>query len=169
MSLYVGNDSDVIVETLQLASDFSIIEDAELFVSLCVIGTEDNITGATNAGPIEITSAAHGLSTGDEIVIADVIGNAAANGAWTVTVTGANTFTLDGSAGSGVYEDGGTWYRSLEGAHAIELVYSSARKYYRGVIPGTIAIVAGTQYRRFVTCTNYNLIWETDIVAGKRR
>jgi len=71
-----------------------------------------NITGATNANPCEITSNGHGLSTGDLVTINGVTGMTEIDGnTYTITVTGANTFTLDGvdSTGFGVYTGGGTW------------------------------------------------------------
>jgi hypothetical protein len=71
-------------------------------------GSAQSITGATNASPIQITVANHGLGTGETVVVASVGGNTAANGTWVITVTGANTFTLNGSAGNGVYTSGGT-------------------------------------------------------------
>ena len=68
-----------------------------------------NITGATNATPISITCASHGYSTGDTIVLTGIsTGNTNANGTWEITVTGANTFTLDGSAGNAAYTSGGS-------------------------------------------------------------
>ena len=67
-----------------------------------------SITGATNATPISITCTAHGYSTGDTVVITGVGGNTNANGTWEITSTGANTFTLDGSAGNAAYTSGGT-------------------------------------------------------------
>jgi hypothetical protein len=66
------------------------------------------LTAATNATPIAITITGHGYSTGDTVVIASVGGNTAANGTWEITVTDANTFTLDGSAGNGNRTSGGT-------------------------------------------------------------
>jgi hypothetical protein len=67
------------------------------------------ITAATNASPIAITTSAnHGYSTGDRILIESVGGNTAANGMWTVTVTSSTTFTLDSSSGNGTYTSGGT-------------------------------------------------------------
>jgi len=55
------------------------------------------VTGASNTTPITVTTAAaHGMTTGDRAWITNVGGNTAANGSWVVTVTGANTFTLDG-------------------------------------------------------------------------
>jgi hypothetical protein len=68
------------------------------------------VVGATNTGPIVITSgAAHGLSSGDQVVVVDVTGNTAANGTFIVTNTGLTTFTLDGSVGNGAYTGGGTF------------------------------------------------------------
>ncbi len=67
-----------------------------------------SIIGITNATPLAITtSAPHGLATGDDIVIsrADAI---VANGRWIVTVTGPNTFTLNGSQQDDLHLGGGS-------------------------------------------------------------
>lgn len=67
------------------------------------------VTGATNAGPIVITtSASHGLSSGDTVTITGVVGNTAANGTFQITVVDADEFALDGSTGNGAYVSGGT-------------------------------------------------------------
>jgi hypothetical protein len=72
-----------------------------------VVGTT---IGATNAGPIEVTTAApHGLQTADQIVVDGVLGNTAANGTFLITVTGASTFTLNNSSGNGAYAGGGAF------------------------------------------------------------
>lgn len=53
------------------------------------------ISAATNANPVVFTSNSHGLSTGDGITISGGTGNwTAVNGSWTITVTGANTFSI---------------------------------------------------------------------------
>ncbi len=52
------------------------------------------ITGATKTNPISITCTGHGYATGDIVVISGVGGTTAAIGEWTITVTGANTFTI---------------------------------------------------------------------------
>jgi hypothetical protein len=68
------------------------------------------ITDATNASPISITCGNvidTGINTGDRVLIQNVNGNLGANGIWTVTRTGATSFTLDGSAGTGTYTGGG--------------------------------------------------------------
>jgi hypothetical protein len=66
------------------------------------------LSAATNATPIAITITGHGYSTGDTVVVTGVVGNTAANGTWEITVTDANTFTLDNSAGDGNRTSGGT-------------------------------------------------------------
>ena len=63
--------------------------------------TENTYTSATNATPIVVTFTAHGYSTGDTVAITNDTGNLGANGVWYITVTGANTFSLDGSVGTG--------------------------------------------------------------------
>lgn len=66
------------------------------------------ITNATNASPIQITTAIpHGLTTGASLPISGVVGNTAANGFFTVTVVDATNFTLNGSTGNGSYAGGG--------------------------------------------------------------
>jgi hypothetical protein len=54
------------------------------------------------------TTGPHGLALGQAVRVTSVVGNTAANDEWTVTPTGANTFTLDGSTGNGAYVSGGT-------------------------------------------------------------
>ena len=67
------------------------------------------VTGASDAAPIEITTAEpHGYQEGQQVSIAGVLGNTAANGTFTIAVTGPATFTLNGSAGNGTWTSGGT-------------------------------------------------------------
>ena len=68
-----------------------------------------SITNATNASPIVVTSAAHGLTSGAIVVITGVGGNTNANATWTVNVVDANTFNLIGSSGNSAYTSGGAW------------------------------------------------------------
>ncbi|MCG8648333.1 MAG: GEVED domain-containing protein [Pirellulales bacterium] len=81
----------------------------EMDVPVLPQGAGVAITGATNATSIEITSNNHGLSSGNFVVVNGVQGNTAANGFFQVTVTGPNTFLLNGSSGNGPYTGGGTW------------------------------------------------------------
>ena len=89
-------------------------------------GTDVSVIAASNSSPINITTAsAHNLSNGTGVTISGVGGNTAANGNWTVTVTDATHFTLNGSAGNGNYTSGGKacsaacwfvaneWYRQM--------------------------------------------------------
>ena len=74
-------------------------------------GAAGTINGATNTAPIQITTTgAHGLSTGQYVTIVGVLGNIGANGTYPITVTGTNSFTLTGSAGTGTYTSGGNVY-----------------------------------------------------------
>ena len=66
-------------------------------------GSYKTITAASNAAPIVITSASHGLTTGDFVIVQGVQGNKAANGQWYVTKVSDDTFSLVGSAGDGEY------------------------------------------------------------------
>ena len=68
------------------------------------------VTAATTASPIVVTTQAnvsHGLTTGDRVAIAEVGGNTAANGTFTVTVLSPTSFSLNGSVGNGTYTGGG--------------------------------------------------------------
>jgi hypothetical protein len=79
--------------------------------ALNVATATGTITNASAANPIVITSATHGLTTGQKIVVSDVLGQGGANGTWVVTVLTTNTFSLNGSVSSGRYAGGGQWYR----------------------------------------------------------
>ena len=63
------------------------------------------ITDVTNpvSGEVVVTSAGHGLQTGDQVRIADVLGNTAANGTHTITRLSADAFALQGVSGNGNY------------------------------------------------------------------
>src|SRR6266498_4004535 len=68
------------------------------------------VTGATNPAapaPIVITCAAHGFVTGDIAAVSGVEGNTGANGSWAIRVLSPDTFSLQGSRGTGAYTGGG--------------------------------------------------------------
>lgn len=92
------------VDNLANVSDLSPISTA-----LTTSSSTGNITAATNATPIAITSGSHGLSTGATVLVGGVGSNTAANGIWVITVIDANTFSLNGSSGVATYTGGGTW------------------------------------------------------------
>jgi hypothetical protein len=79
--------------------------------------TTVNVSGATNANPIVLTTLTpHGFPIGAKIgvVVAGVGGNTAANGTHTATILSANTLSI-AVAGNGAYTSGGTV--KLLGAH----------------------------------------------------
>ncbi len=78
-------------------------------------GTTKNITGATRANPVVITSNAHGFTTGNRVWISGVSGMTQLNNkVYTVTVVDANRFSI-GVNGSGYsnYSSGGTIRRCI--------------------------------------------------------
>lgn len=78
-----------------------------------ITNAAQNITAVTQANPAQVTVAAHGLSTGDEVFITGVVGMTELNGRnFKVVVTGANTFTLQYLDGSNVDSTGFTAYSS---------------------------------------------------------
>ena len=104
-------------------------------VKACVLDLDDlgsAITNATNATPIVVTSATHGLTTGDIVLISKVGGNTAANEVSRVTVTDANTFSLQDPvtganvAGNGAYTSGGRVFK-MTGVDFLDDIASGAR------------------------------------------
>lgn len=85
-------------------------------ISIYYYSLVGNITGCTATNPIQITLAGHGLTTGDLVILEGVLvagfSGTPANGQHVVTVTGANTFTLNGADGTGddPYSTGGKVY-----------------------------------------------------------
>ncbi len=110
------------------------------------------VTGASNASPISITAVSHGLTTGARVTLANVGGNTAANGDFFVTVTGSNTFTLDGSTGNAPYTSGGTW--NVTGLYAASLTVSAVNGYVAGqtytvLVQGAVAAAAAAEIHTF--------------------
>lgn len=112
--------------TARQALASKILNNPQGYANLLQFGTADNatvqadfpgpsylplsgtITGATNANPIAVASTAHGLTNGQSVTIAGVLGNTAANGTFTVTVVDGNHFSIP-VTGNGAYTSGGTW------------------------------------------------------------
>jgi hypothetical protein len=64
---------------------------------------EQQIAGGTNATPIVLHVVAHGFQSGDTVGVEGNFGNdGLANGIWTISVTDANHFALNGSVGGSV-------------------------------------------------------------------
>jgi hypothetical protein len=76
----------------------------------CTFLDTGTITAATNASPVVYTCPNHGLASGFVVSVTGVLGNTGANASGICTVIDANTFSLDGSAGTGTYTSGGNWH-----------------------------------------------------------
>lgn len=78
--------------------------------------TEVAITGAVpGSGFLTITAVGHPFVSGDQAVQFGILGlSSDANGVFTVTKTGANTYTANGCAATGTYTSGGTAAKSTE-------------------------------------------------------
>lgn len=88
------------------------------------------VTGATNDSPIVISSPSHGLQNGQSVTLANVGGNSAANGTFTVVNRTASTFELAGSTGDGDWTSGGTWHTT--GAYAVSITPTLAGGFAAG-------------------------------------
>lgn len=111
------------------------------------------VTGASNASPIVITSAAHGLKTGNRATLAAVGGNTAANGDWTVTRITDDTFSLDTSVGIAPYTTGGTWH--VTGLYLLEIALASGDGYEAGETYFAVVtwIVSSVTYSKVISFT----------------
>lgn len=111
--------------------------DTTAYTALDVIGVNLAVTGATNATPIVVTTAAHGLADGDPVTIASVGGNTNANGNFFVKIT-----TVGSSTTFGLYSD-----KDLTTAVAGNSAYTSGgtvAKLFR--LPNAARVAAGTGY-----------------------
>lgn len=90
-----------------------------------------DITGATQANPCQITSPAHGLQTGAQVIIRNVDGMTQLNNnTYTITVTGLNTFTLNGvdSTAYSAYVSGGDWSIAFaDGRYLLFTIFTDPR------------------------------------------
>lgn len=165
-SFFVDNDNNFWVDGLQLDANSTFINDATLTLSLGHEESTGEITGATNASPIVITSAAHGLTNGQTVVVSHVEGNRAANGTWVVANATTNTFELQGSTGTGTYTTGGDWYIGMTGGTSLSVAYVAASngRYY-AILPSTAQAIAGEKYRAIIFCSNYGIQLERIFTA----
>ena len=83
----------------------------QMDVPLLPVAAGVAITDASNATPIVITQSAHGLTTGNFVIVSGATGNSAANGFFRITRIDASNFSLDTSVGNGDYTGGGTYTR----------------------------------------------------------
>lgn len=153
--ILIGNANTYQLTDFRDALSGSLESDVEAYASLCEksppAGATWLVEDATNVSPIEIRSTDHQLANGDKVTLINVGGNRAAHGTFTVTVTGADTFTLDGSTGSGAYTRGGQFYRCFPDAAELPFALSGAGQ-YQLTITGSVGLVAGTVYAFVIYC-----------------
>src|SRR5574344_839586 len=95
------------IKTQLGGSDFIKVDGSADFTRLQSYKTY-TVSNATNATPIVITAVGHSFLTGDKVFISGVGGNTAANGTFTITKIGTDTFSLNGSVGNGAFSSNGT-------------------------------------------------------------
>lgn len=96
----------------------------------CAFKDTGSVTNASNASPIQITSANHGLTTGARVTITGVLVNTNANGTFVITVVDANNFTLNGTTGNGAYGGGGVW--NVTGLYTASIAATGANGFASG-------------------------------------
>jgi len=124
------------------------------------------VTNATNTNPIVITTGVqigaavqlypHLFQTGLSVTLSGVGGNTAANGTFTATVTGPNTFTIP-AAGNGVYSGGGV---AVPNSPNAEMSWNVSL----GEQPGSLlySLNGFSAYRQGASATIRNLATATD-------
>jgi len=98
---------------------FSLLSELSLSGGTAALRSGD-ISNATNATPIVITSTAHGLTDQEMVFIQGVTGNTAANGSFRITRIDADHFSIN-SVGSGSYGSGGIWWEATLAVDAITM------------------------------------------------
>ncbi len=146
---------------------------SEISIGATCIAASKNIVGATKANPCEVTINAHGYANGTIIMITGVVGMTELNGKlYTITVTGENTFTLDGVNSSGYTDyvsDGtvttGTFYAAKQATRMKDFTQGNALATDHWGATGVAAMMepfspafqtagGGAFYQRFGSGTN---------------
>lgn len=174
MQILVENDNNIVVRGLKRAFERTPVIDATLVFTLVERkeDTEHLITAMTNASPIVVTSAGHGLSNGDQVLVRFAEGNTAANrGVWTVANKTTDTFELAGSTGNGVWTANGEWWLVVPNAVEIAMTYSSTQDAYRGIAQGNLSLDLDTRYNCYIVDQGLyaeDLAFFTDVSINER-
>lgn len=176
MQLYLHNDNNVWITDLKLEEDGSAINDAALEFTLgsMVEGEYGIITAATNASPIVITSADHGLSNGTDVLIVDCVGNEAANGVQSTLNVTTNTFDLSGTTGNAALilptleANYPRWFKVIAGAKELAMDYVSPGNYLCEV-DEAVNLLPEQDYWAFVKSTNYGYQVQGKVRAKVRK
>lgn len=175
MKILVENDNNIVVDGLRKMREQTYVSDASLVFTLVYAKQDDQqlITGLSNASPIVLTSASHGLNNGDEVLVRFAEGNTAANReVWTVANKTANTFELSGSTGNGAWTAEGEWWKCVPNAVEVALTYvSGSNGRYIGVCQGSLMLRLGTRYKCYIKDTNHyaeDLAFFADVTIVER-
>ena len=162
----VTSTDDSYIAVSQEAIDVSLVGENKLIGSYDLLGdlfmwwtsqtelpSELTVTSASLSTPIYITtSAAHGLSTGERVIIKDILGTTTANGEWIITYFSATSFSLNGSVAGGAYTSGGTVTINPGGIGTVSVAQKNENT---GV----------WTYKKLVTSTALNLVTKKQIDA----
>jgi hypothetical protein len=122
-----------------------------------VVSSSKTITAISKALPCNVTAAAHGFSTGDEVNLSGIVGMTQLNGGnYNIIVIDANNFTLSTLDGSGVDSTAYTTYASGGSANKILTVTTPW-------VSADIALLKYTQSANSMTVTHpsyppYNIV-----------
>jgi hypothetical protein len=163
ITVYENNDTDLWL-TLQEEVESSgthatsYVNDASPVLSIgsTQTGETGSVTNVEHNGTTleATTSAAHGRSPGETIVLSRVQGIEEANGTWLLGAgTTGSTLVLKTTADAniadpgGTYVSGGQWALGIDEATELEFDYVAASNgLYRSLLPGTAPMQAGTPY-----------------------
>ncbi len=158
-NFYFGTDAALLVDRFQMALSGSLINDAAFVCSIGRVARSGPITALTAATPNVITSAAHGLANGDEIIVTQVLGVTNCNGVRTVAGVTTNSFQLADTIGTGTFLAEGEpyWYLAVPGATDLDVEYvAGSRGRYMVLLPGTLPIASKQRYVAVIDAVGIN-------------
>lgn len=124
-----------------------------------------NVTNATNASPIVITTDGnHNFITGDLVGVSSVGGNDAANGSFTITKLTDTTFQLDGSTGNGTYTSGGKAISDKDADGIVVFSHNSASDYKRSQVTVSENVVKNCEGRFIKLQTEGSVTVESNLL-----
>jgi hypothetical protein len=134
------------------------------FVTDGGLGSQTITAASFPASPIQITTtAAHNLTTGQQVVVTGVKGNTAANGIWTITKVDGTNFTLTGSTGNAAYTTGGTECPLVPFQQVAPWLDGTSRLYRFFEFAETKSRAAGVAMGgRVPGRININMLWDSD-------
>ena len=187
-SIYIGNGkTSLLYNPIIQTKDFNPYQAKGLQAKLSYVDflfdveespPQGTITGATKANPCVITSANHGLKSGQQITIANVVGMTQLNVGqfYKVTVINTNSFSINvNSTNFGTYQSGGQWTLVLADV-SVQIFLNSSPSIFGNLLIGNRNLSAfgvtpfygpESQYqwhRFYATCTGqyFNLLLTYD-------